>query len=144
MWSRSVCINEGLELGSVIPFVEEGYKNNMSVIIFNPNERNDITSGKIIPEFNRMERHCLWVYENIVKTFSKAKEIYFVSHSMGGYCTIDILKSFGDDLNNGIIKKIAFTDSVHGMRYRILDDMTYCNLVKVIYSFVTIRNRLIL
>ena len=137
MWSRSVCINESLELGSVIPFVEDAYKNKMSVIIFNPNERKDSVSEKKIEEFNRMESHCRWVYQNIVKGFSQAKEIYFVSHSMGGYCTVDILKDFGADLNIGLIKKIAFTDSVHGMRFRILDNETYSNLFKNSINFVT-------
>jgi hypothetical protein len=104
----------------------------MSVIVFNPNERKDTLTGEKINEFTTMENHCLWVYENIIKMFSKAKEIYIVAHSMGGYCTIDILKMFSDDLNNRLIKKIAFTDSVHGSRYKILDKTTYTNLVKVL------------
>lgn len=105
----------------------------MAVIVFNPNERKD-PCGDSISEFNSMEKHCLWVYENIIKLFSKAKEIYFISHSMGGYCTIDLLKKFNTDLNNlGLIKKIAFTDSVHGQRYKTLDKTTYGNLVKVIF-----------
>jgi hypothetical protein len=103
----------------------------MSVIVFNPNERIDIESKEKIKEFSTMEKHCLWVYQNIVKTFSKAKEYYFVSHSMGGYCTVDLINEFRDDLNNGIIKKIAFTDSVHGTRYRILNTKTYLNFAKV-------------
>ena len=41
---------------------------------------------------------------------------------MGGYCTVDILKQNKDDLLNGKIKKIAFTDSVHGNHYKILDE----------------------
>jgi hypothetical protein len=122
-------------LGSVLPFVEKAYNNNMSVIVFNPNERKDSSTGESIKEFNRMESHCLWVYNNIVKTFSNAKEIYFVSHSMGGYCTVDILKAFSEDLNNGLIKKIAFTDSVHGSRYKILDKVTYGNLIMVTHYY---------
>jgi hypothetical protein len=66
----------------------------MAVIIFNPNERKDPRSGKEIPEFLTMEKHCLYVWENLVEKFSKAKEIYFVSHSMGGYCTVDIIHDF--------------------------------------------------
>jgi len=109
----------------------------MSVIVFNPNERKDIQSGEEISAFNTMENHCLWVYENVVKNFSPAKEIYFVSHSMGGYCTVDIMKKFSADLNGGKIVKIAFTDSVHGTRPRILDKTTYNNLVKKSINFVT-------
>jgi len=137
MWSRSVCINDSLELGTIIPFVKEAYNHNMSVIVFNPNERKDPITNSFIKEFNRMESHCLWVYQNVIKTFSNTKEIYFVSHSMGGYCTIDILKNFKDDLNTRLIKKIAFTDSVHGRRFNILDNLTYNNLVSNSINFVT-------
>lgn len=66
----------------------------MAVIIFNPNERKDPRNGQEIKEFLTMEKHCLYVWENVVEKFSKAKEIYFVSHSMGGYCTIDIIKHY--------------------------------------------------
>jgi hypothetical protein len=92
----------------------------MSVIIFNPNQRTDPKTNEKITEFSTMEKHCLWVYNNIVKKFSKSEEIYFVSHSMGGYCTVDILRENSEDVKNGVIKKIAFTDSVHGARPNIL------------------------
>ncbi len=113
----------------------------MSVIVFNPNERQDPITKEKIPEFRSMESHCLWVYENIVKKYSKAKEIYFVSHSMGGYCTVDILKQFSEDLNTGLIKKIAFTDSVHGQRPRILDRHTLSNFVRVSFSIILLIYR---
>jgi hypothetical protein len=66
----------------------------MAVIIFNPNERTDPRNNKEINMFSTMEKHCHYVWENVVEKFSKAKEIYFVSHSMGGYCTVDIFKNF--------------------------------------------------
>jgi predicted alpha/beta hydrolase family esterase len=118
-------------LGSVLPFLSDAENNNMSVIIFNPNERNDPSTGEKIREFTSMEKHCLWVWENIIKKYSPSKEIYIVAHSMGGYCTVDLVNQFKDDLNNGLIRKIAFTDSVHGSRCRILDKKTLANLQKV-------------
>ncbi len=114
-----------MDLGSVLPFVKNGFENGMSVIIFNPNERVDQTLNKPIAEFNTMQNHCLWVYENLVKRFSPAKEIYFVSHSMGGVCTVDILRNNKEDLIDGKIKKIAFTDSVHSRTSQILDRESY-------------------
>ena len=120
MWSRSVCINESLNLGSIIPFIQKAQLNEMAVIIFNPNERTDLKTGKKIKEFERMESHCKWVYENIILQHSKARNYYFVSHSMGGYCTVDLINNFPSDLLNSKILKIAFTDSVHGSRPKIL------------------------
>jgi len=38
IWSKSVCINDSIEKGSMIPFLEFAEKNDYQVIILNPNE----------------------------------------------------------------------------------------------------------
>ena len=119
-WARSVCINENLELGSMKPYIEKAKQNNFSVIIYNPNERRDFDTGETIKEFFTMERHSVYVYNNIVKKNENIKEIYIVAHSMGGECTVRILLENKEDLLSGKIKKIAFTDSVHGEGYEKL------------------------
>ena len=119
-WSRSVCINENLLLGSMFPYVDKAIKKKYSVIIFNPNERLDINDRNIIAEFDTMENHCIYVYNNIVKKNTIIKEIYIVAHSMGGECTVQILIDNKDDLLSGKIKKIAFIDSVHRDNYKNL------------------------
>ena len=116
-WARSVCINENLNLGTMIPYVDKAIKNNYSVIIFNPNERKDFKTEEKIEEFTTMEKHSVYVYNNIIKKNNNIKEIYIVAHSMGGECTVDILLNNKDDLIKRKIKKIAFTDSVHGEDY---------------------------
>ena len=120
-WARSVCINDNIYIGSMIPYVEKAIKNKFSVIIYNPNERRDfVDDEKIIKQFRTMEEHSVYVYNNIVKKNENIKEIYIVAHSMGGSCTVDILLSNKEDLLSGKIKKIAFTDSVHGEDYKNL------------------------
>ena len=120
-WARSVCINENIYLGSMIPYVKKALENKWSIIIYNPNERRDfINKYNIIKEFPTMEKHSLYVYNNIVKTNNNIKEIYIVAHSMGGECTVQILLDNKEDLLSGKIKKIAFTDSVHGSSYNKL------------------------
>ena len=37
VWARSVCMNESLELGSMLPLIKTALKNKVSVIVFNPN-----------------------------------------------------------------------------------------------------------
>ena len=91
-WARSVCINENLNIGTMIPYVNKAIENKFSVIILNPNERKDFKTEKIIPEFNLMEKHSVYVYNNIIKTNDNIKEIYIVAHSMGGECTVDIFR----------------------------------------------------
>ena len=110
-WARSVCINENLNLGTMIPYVDKAIKNNYSVIIMNPNERKDFKTEKIIEEFKTMEKHSVYVYNNIIKNNKNIIEIYIVAHSMGGECTVEILLNNKEDLMNKRIKKIAFTDS---------------------------------
>ena len=105
----------------MIPFVEKAIKNNISVIILNPNERNDfLDDTKEIKEFPTHEEHSLYVYNNIVKKNKNIKEIYIIAHSVGGDCALEILNKNREDLMSGRIKKIAFTDSVHGDEYEQL------------------------
>lgn len=48
VWARSVCINESIEKGSVLPFLEVARKNNMSVVVMNPNLSRDPKTKVII------------------------------------------------------------------------------------------------
>jgi hypothetical protein len=49
MWARSVCINNGLVLGSVLPMLKFAKDNNFSCIVFNPNMHNDPITKDPIP-----------------------------------------------------------------------------------------------
>ena len=139
IWSRQICINDCIEHGSMISYIKTAKEKKYSLIILNPNERNDDNKdkNKIIKEFTSMEKHCIYVYNNIIKKNDKIKEIYIVAHSMGGYCTVEILNKNKDDLLNGKIKKIAFTDSVHGNHYKILDENCINVFKKISRNYVT-------
>ena len=122
-WARSICINDNIFLGSMIPYVQKAVENNISVIIFNINMRTDFEDEKkIIEEFSTHEKHSLYIYNNIVKKNKNIKEIYFLAHSVGGDCTLEILFNNKKDLMSGKIKKIAFTDTVHGEEYEKLGE----------------------
>ena len=41
MWSRRVCLDEGLMMGSMIPQINWAVNKNFKVIVFNPNLRRD-------------------------------------------------------------------------------------------------------
>ena len=112
-WANKVCINEGLNLGSMIPFVEKAKSKGFSILIMNPNERYGL-NGKNKHQFKNMKEHCVYVYENLILNNEKIKDIYFISHSLGGECNVEILKFFEKDLLSNRIKKIAFTDGLQG------------------------------
>jgi len=59
-----------------------------------------------------MSNHCLYVWKNVVP-YSKAKEIYIVAHSAGGYCLVDLVTNFQSKFIKNVIK-MALTDSAHG------------------------------
>ena len=134
LWARSVCINDNLYLGSIIPYIEK-FQKDFSIIVLNPNERFD-KKNKKIPELQTMEDHCKYIYKNIIKTNLNIEELYIIAHSMGGYCTIEILLENEEDLLNGKIKKIAFTDSVHGDSYLKLSDKAQLKLKEITRDFI--------
>ncbi len=80
---------------------------NMQVIVFNPNERVDPISREEIKEFSSMEKHCKYVWQEIIGKLNFSTEVYIVAHSMAGYCIADIL---ADEIDTERITKIAFTD----------------------------------
>ncbi len=41
IWARSVCMNENLEKGTVLPFLKVAQRNAMPVIVMNPNFNRD-------------------------------------------------------------------------------------------------------
>ena len=112
IWARSVCINEGLDLGSMLPFIQWGEDSNCSIVILNPNETHGIHGRKINYGCDNDYEHSIYVFRNII--LESAEELYIVAHSMGGVRTIDVLAEFPQLISQKIIKKIAFTDSVHG------------------------------
>ncbi len=42
-WSRALCLNEGLEVGSILPYLEQARQRNWAVLVLNPNESFEFT-----------------------------------------------------------------------------------------------------
>ena len=139
-WSKSICINENLNMGSMIPFVEMGKKKGYSILILNPNERYGL-NGKNKNMFKNMKEHCIYVYKKLIHENKTINEVKFISHSLGGECTVEILKSFEDDLIKGKIKKIAFTDSLHGGSFMDLSKDGISIFSKISRNFVASKEK---
>ena len=71
IWARSVCVNESLETGSVLPFLVHAQNLNIPVLVMNPNyNRDPNVEGKnapIVPFSQTMEMHARWVWGKYVK-----------------------------------------------------------------------------
>ena len=135
LWSNSVTINEGINLGSMIPFVELAKKYGYSILIMNPNERFGLY-GKNKNIFFSMKEHCSYVYKNLVYNNGNIKKVYFISHSLGSECNVEILKEFEEDLLKGRFRKIAFTDGCHGGAFLDLSKAGIEIFTKISRNFV--------
>jgi hypothetical protein len=110
-WSRSVCINDSLEAGSMFSYIVQAINLNYGILILNPNLRRDPLSGKEISINSSSISHCNYVWETFVKK-SKASQIFIAAHSYGGVCTVNLLKTHGAFFKKKV-KAIALLDSVH-------------------------------
>lgn len=85
VWARSVCINDSLDLGSMLPQVKFAVENKMSCLIMNPNFKADPDGVEVDPRVNTMEKHCRYVFKKYVIRKCKANEIFIIAHSRGGH-----------------------------------------------------------
>lgn len=85
-WARSVCMNDTIELGSMIPDIEFAQNNGFSVLVMNPNYTKDEKGNSVDKQVKGMNTHSLYVWENFVEeNICPAKELFIVAHSAGGY-----------------------------------------------------------
>ena len=66
IWARSACMNESLEVGSMLPFLNIAQRLDIPVLVMNPNLNRDPESGDIIPYSHSMTHHASWVWEKYV------------------------------------------------------------------------------
>ena len=67
IWARGACMNNGLNMGSMLPMLEYAKKNGMSVVVMNPNMDRDAQGRKIYCS-RTMDSHCKYVWDRFVKT----------------------------------------------------------------------------
>jgi len=139
-WARALCINESVDLGSILPYLKMAKESGYAVVVFNPNlnstyvekdkhppkeqtpleyfmnpEKPVTRRGKRadIKENETPREHTLYVWDNICSK-SPAKKICIVAHSAGGDCTLHLLKKRTDQIL-AKLKAVAFTDAVHSV-----------------------------
>ncbi|CAO4368524.1 unnamed protein product [Caenorhabditis nigoni] len=104
-WARRLIINENLTVGTQIPYIERALSNGWGVLVMNTNMNG--SQAEELKYSRTPEEHADTAWKTWVKP-SKAKEIYVVAHSRGGYDMTTVLKKHGDDDR---ISKICLTDS---------------------------------
>ena len=116
-WARSVCMNDTIELGSMIPDIEFAQKYGFSVLVMNPNYTKDEEGNSVDKQVKGMNAHSLYVWENFVEENNcPAKELFIVAHSAGGYWAHQIIVEHENTMVEKV-KAIALTDACHGNFY---------------------------
>ena len=114
IWSRSVCLTDDIDLGSMIPLVNLASNHNWVTLIMNPNLTHDEQSYRPIPLLDSREAHGRYVWERFVQ--SNSLPIFLVAHSCGGVSVSDLITKYPEDFISRV-KKIAFTDAVISEHY---------------------------
>ncbi|XP_063829869.1 FAM172 family protein homolog CG10038 [Ostrinia nubilalis] len=109
-WARSLIINENLEQGTQIPYIERAIAKGYGVMILNTND-NYQADGKKIPHSSSAEEHAYYVWETYISK-AKATSVVIVAHSYGGVVTVSLADQLKSEFEKRV-KAIAFTDSVH-------------------------------
>ncbi|KAH8555227.1 protein FAM172A [Umbelopsis sp. PMI_123] len=130
-WSRSVIMNDSLELGSMFPYIERAQRNGWEIMVLNPN-LNEIAFDdgdgmdfggegglSFSKKLGRMtitgsetpEHHCQYVWDNFIRK-SKAKNLVIVAHSYGGHAITLLATHNAFDFTHRVTA-LALTDSVH-------------------------------
>ncbi|XP_045500939.1 FAM172 family protein homolog CG10038 [Colias croceus] len=108
-WARSLIINENLDKGTQIPYIQEAVNRDFGILVMNPNDTH--RAGKKIPNSSSSEEHATYVWKTYIAD-SKAKNVVIIAHSYGGLLTVMLSQKFKSDFENRV-KAVAFTDSVH-------------------------------
>ncbi|XP_078313435.1 cotranscriptional regulator ARB2A homolog isoform X1 [Crassostrea virginica] len=121
-WARRLIINDCLDSGTQLPFIDWGIKEGYGVIVANTNYNtaNDTKDGEEIRGSSSPEEHMKTVWQSFVQK-SKASYIGIVAHSYGGVVTLDLAIDHIDEFRDRVFA-VALTDSVHSFSHQYADD----------------------
>jgi len=112
-WSRRLIINDSLDTGTMLPFIERAISQGYGILILNCNQNERPNKKGVVKPIRNSEdpeAHTMYVWENIVSK-APARHIAVIAHSYGGYVSVEtakLLPSFRDR-----VFALCLTDSVH-------------------------------
>jgi len=116
MWARALCINDDINLGSVIPYIKKAHENGYGVIVLNPNlncnyvppknvYRDEFIGLSINDEVYSIQnikgnenpiKHVLYVWDHFIVPKTTASRFGIVAHSAGGWGAVELIKNRGE------------------------------------------------
>lgn len=104
MWANSVCINNDLNSGSMLPVIETATAKGWGILVLDPNSGD---KGCI--------HHTVSCWEQYVlpSRAAKNRKVLVLAHSNGGKCVMGLLRSHLSSKVLRSVARLAFTDAVH-------------------------------
>lgn len=112
-WARRVIINDSLDAGSQIPWVEQGVKEGYDVLLLNPNYNSEEIGGEqvTIRGSEDSASHAVYVWDHVIEQ-SSVSEVVIVAHSYGGVNVVHLLNEHQEQFLSRV-KAVAFIESLH-------------------------------
>ena len=112
IWSRSLCLDNGLNAGSMLPTLHKAASKGFGVAVLNPNANSykdeDGRKYSVLTSSNPTE-HVLTCWDDIIYPLTSAEHIYLLGYGNGGTLAKDILlrQMAKDNVELNRIKGIA-------------------------------------
>ena len=118
IWSRSLCIDEGLLKGSMLPFFHKAMQGNMGIIVLNPNvnnykvvDANGNTTSTPIPYNSTPDKHVLYCWDRIISR-TTARNIVIMAYGQGGVYAKTLIQERESEILCKL-RAMALTESAH-------------------------------
>lgn len=119
IWSRSVLLKDGVQVGSMLPYFEAAARAGYGVLVMNPNMNTQLMmspdSGEVekmpIPGSSNADEHCDHVWNNYIFP-SAAHKVHFIAYGYGGVLVTQLLDKYKHELRHRL-GNVAFIESSH-------------------------------
>ncbi|KAJ1366728.1 hypothetical protein KIN20_027482 [Parelaphostrongylus tenuis] len=101
-WSRRLILNEGLNVGSQVPYIQRAHDNDWGVILCNTNTSEEFCGYP--------QQHLRAVYDQLLSGTTSIQRVLVVAHSRGGQ---DFVLAFPHFKNDDRIVAVCLTDSIN-------------------------------
>lgn len=93
IWSRDLLIQEGLELGSMLPVMRRAATCNFGVAVINPTTNNVTIENDTFPIRGSAssDEHMLYVWDHIIAR-AKARNVYILAYSFGAKSVLTLIQ----------------------------------------------------
>ncbi|KAF0309336.1 Protein FAM172A [Amphibalanus amphitrite] len=114
-WARRLIINNGVQEGTQLPYIERALSAGYGVLVLNTNDNRRVTGERkqFIRDSGTPEQHALTVWDTYVRS-AAATDVAIVAHSYGGVVTLNLAVRRWEEVQKRV-SAVALTDSVHSM-----------------------------